>query len=279
MAESNEQIASAQVADQAEDTVATKVAVNEADIAVEDRILPLVDGAAVTVVIGVIGAKGGVGTTTLGLGLARHLAKAGRRVGYLDADIASPDAYFRLAEGRRFGMEGDNLLPLEPEANLQLMSFGGFMETPDEPMLWDSRLMAATALEFWGSALWRDRELVIVDLPTGGGDLPGQLLHRLPFKAVYLISTPDAQTLKRAEQVRNYLDWNKVHCGGLLINVGLGRPEDGSPEVAATRMGLPLLDAVASFGTDAGTEDHWVAPLWQEAVETLIKSAAEDEKA
>jgi ATP-binding protein involved in chromosome partitioning len=63
-------------------------------------------------IVAVGSGKGGVGKSTVAVNLAVALARCGRRVGLLDADIHGPDVGVMLGARRRSRATGTALLPL-----------------------------------------------------------------------------------------------------------------------------------------------------------------------
>lgn len=214
--------------------------------------LPLAEGAVVKKVVGVMGARGGVGTTLMTASLAAGLRGAGYRVGVIDANIWAADLARVLGAAGQIKMDDELFTPQTTASGIQVMSFAGFMSDPGEPVLWDGAMMAGVCEQFWSATRWDRVDILLVDLPSGGGDVVQNVLQHLPVEAVLLVTTAEENTLFRAEQTRNFLDWSQVRCGGLLVNLGGTRGEPGRTAVAATRMGLPHLDAV---GMLAGTAE------------------------
>lgn len=206
--------------------------------------LPLAEGASVQKVIGVMGARGGVGTTLITASLAAGLQAADYRVGVIDANIWAADLAQVLGASGPVRMQDDVFDPQITASGIQVMSFAGFMSDPGEPVLWDAAMMSGVCEQFWTATRWDRVDVLLVDLPAGGGDVVLNVLQHLPLETVLLVTTAEPDTLSRAEQARNFLDWSQVRCGGLLVNLGGTRGEAGRTEVAATRMGLPQLDAV-----------------------------------
>lgn len=164
-------------------------------------------------IVAVTGAKGGVGVSMLVSGLALKAVQAGLRVGVLDADIGSPDipAVFGATEG--MSAPDDNFIPVTTENGIKIMSYANFMTEPAEPMLWGNGMMAAIAEQFWTSVEWGKLDLLLIDLPAGGGDVTLTLAKILPIDAVLLVTTAEPHTLVRAEQTRNMFD--NLRCAGI----------------------------------------------------------------
>ena len=88
-------------------------------------------------IIAVGAGKGGVGKTTVAVNLAIALAKAGGRVGIIDADIYGPNVPIMLGMKAQLTTDGQKILPAE-KYGLQVISMG-FMTGDDAPIIWRHR--------------------------------------------------------------------------------------------------------------------------------------------
>ncbi|HHX37258.1 MAG TPA: ATP-binding protein, partial [Clostridiaceae bacterium] len=190
----------------------------ECTVAKKENLLPLAEGATVKHVVGIYGAKGGVGTTLITAALAAALQAAGRRVAVIDAAVCSPDLPIFLGSEGQTSMDGEFFRPQITASGIQILSFANFMADASEPLLWESSMMAGVTQQFWCATLWDDVDIMLIDLPSQGGSVPLQLFASLPFETIFLVSTGEPTTLLRCEQARNFLDWNQVPCGGLIYN-------------------------------------------------------------
>lgn len=222
-----------------------------------DEWLAPADGVEIGTIVAVTGAKGGVGTSMLVSALALKAVQAGLRVGILDADIGSPDipVVFGATEG--MSAPGDNFIPVTTKNDIKIMSYANFMTEPTEPMLWGNGMMAAIAEQFWTSVEWCKLDLLLIDLPAGGGDVTLTLGKIVPIDAVLLVTTVEPHTLVRAEQTRNLFDNLRVPVYGMIANVGATRGEPGDPQTAAVRMGLQdMVSIVEQSGLNQACQDQ-----------------------
>ena len=147
------------------------------DAAKKENALPLAEGATVRHVVGVVGAKGGVGTTLFTAALAAALQEAGYRTALLDAAVASPDLASYIGATGQTVLAGEFFLPHKTESGIQTLSFANFMSDPSEPLLWESPMMAGVAQQFWSATEWEDVDIMLIDIPSQGGSVPLQLLR------------------------------------------------------------------------------------------------------
>jgi ATP-binding protein involved in chromosome partitioning len=125
----------------------------------------------------VMSGKGGVGKSLVSTGLAAALARAGRRVGALDADLGAPTAARMLGVPRgplQVGPGG--IAPALAPCGVRVMSSDLLLpegaplrwrEPAGAPFVWRGALEAGMLREFLGDVEWGPLDELVVDLPPG----------------------------------------------------------------------------------------------------------------
>ncbi|MBP2685087.1 MAG: Mrp/NBP35 family ATP-binding protein [Deltaproteobacteria bacterium] len=121
-------------------------------------------------VVAVASGKGGVGKSTISANLAVALARAGARVGLLDADIYGPSVptLFHL-KGHRLTGEDDKIVPAEAHG-LKIVSIGFLLED-DTPVIWRGPMLMKALEQFLHGTKWGELDYLVIDLPPGTGDV------------------------------------------------------------------------------------------------------------
>lgn len=218
-------------------------------------------------IIAVGSGKGGVGKSTLATNLAVALARMGRKVGLVDADIYGPSQPRLLGnEGARPEAVDKKLVPVPSQWGVPVLSMGHLIE-PGKAIAWRGP-MAGNALGQLIDAEWGDAELLVVDLPPGTGDVQLTMLQRHKPAGAVIVSTPQDLALIDATRAIQLFETGQVPVIGLVENMAgyacphCGEVSDpfgsGGAEAAAQRMGLPFLgriplDLVIRQDSDAGT--------------------------
>ncbi len=202
-------------------------------------------------VIAVASGKGGVGKSTVAANLAIAMARAGRRVGLVDADIYGPSQTRILGEERRPELVDGKLQPVRVHG-IGMLSIGQMIE-PGKAVAWRGP-MTAGALANLMDADWGDTEILVVDLPPGTGDVQMSLVQKWKPVGAMIVSTPQDLALIDATRAIDLFNKLDVPIIGLVENMAgyqcpsCGEVSDpfgtGGAEAAAGQMGLPFLGRI-----------------------------------
>ena len=204
-------------------------------------------------IIAVGSGKGGVGKSTVSTNLAIALARSGRKVGLVDADIYGPSQPRLLGnEGIKPQARGDKLVPVPSRWGVPVLSMGQLIE-PGKAIAWRGP-MAGNALGQLIDADWGDVEVLVVDLPPGTGDVQLTMLQRHKPAGAVIVSTPQDLALIDARRAIQLFEVGEVPVVGLIENMAgyvcphCGESSDpfgcGGAEAAAGELGLAFLGRI-----------------------------------
>ena len=161
-----------------------------ADRQAESLLAELNPKSSVKKVIAVISGKGGVGKSTVTAMLAVAMARQGKKVAVLDADITGPSAPTAFGVFECQGANEDGMFPALTRGGIQVMSINLLLDNPADPVVWRGPVIAGAVKQFWTDVIWEDVDYMFVDMPPGTGDVPLTVFQSLPIDGVVIVTTP-----------------------------------------------------------------------------------------
>lgn len=163
---------------------------NCSDRKAESLLAKLNPKASVKKVIAVVSGKGGVGKSTVTSMLAVAMAREGKRVGVLDADITGPSVPTAFGVTECQGADDDGLYPALTCSGIQVMSINLLLDNPADPVVWRGPVIANAVKQFWTDVIWEDVDYLFVDMPPGTGDVPLTVFQSLPVNGIVIVTSP-----------------------------------------------------------------------------------------
>ncbi|MGV8952551.1 MAG: P-loop NTPase [Cypionkella sp.] len=218
-------------------------------------------------IIAIGSGKGGVGKSTVSSNLAVALAKQGRRVGLLDADIYGPSQPRMMGVSKRpASPDGKIIEPLHAHG-VTMMSIG-LMLKEDEAVIWRGPMIMGALQQLLTQVAWGELDVLIIDLPPGTGDIQLTLCQRTHLTGAIVVSTPQDVALLDARKALDMFQKLKTPVLGLIENMSTyicpncGHEEHlfghGGVAAEAKRLDLPFLGELplsidVRIAGDAGT--------------------------
>ncbi len=169
-------------------------------------------------IIAIASGKGGVGKSTVASNLAVALARQGRRVGLLDADIYGPSQPRMMGVNKRpASPDGKIIEPLQAHG-VTMMSIG-LMLKEDEAVIWRGPMLMGALQQLINQVAWGRLDVLVIDLPPGTGDVQLTLAQRTHLTGAIVVSTPQDVALLDARKALDMFDKLKVPVLGLIENM------------------------------------------------------------
>src|ERR1051325_8697762 len=198
--------------------------VNELDLKVTARVM---EGRAISAdellpgvknIIAVASGKGGVGKTTVSVNLAVALAKAGAKVGILDADVYGPSVPLMLGLKETPEVIEGKIQPPVSE-NVKVMSMGFFYEQSQQAGIYRGPIIAGIVKQFITDVNWGELDYLIIDLPPGTGDAPLTLAQTIPITGIIIVTTPQDVAMNVAVKAVGMFNKLNVPIIGVIENM------------------------------------------------------------
>jgi ATP-binding protein involved in chromosome partitioning len=213
--------------------------------------IPFAQPGSLTKVFAIASGKGGVGKSSVTVNLALAMAKAGRTVGIVDADIYghSIPAMLGIPDSRPTQVE-EMIMPVPTPSGVSVISIGMLKPRREQVVAWRGPMLDRALVQMLADVYWGDLDVLLLDLPPGTGDMAISLGQHLPGAEIIVVTTPQeaaAEVAERAGTMANMLHQKVVgvvenmsflvcpHCGPSHQLELFGR--GGGDRVAATLTG------------------------------------------
>ena len=243
--------------------------------------------ASVKKVIAVVSGKGGVGKSTVTSLLSVAMAREGKRVGVLDADITGPSVPTAFGVTAPQGADANGLYPGLSRTGIQVMSINLLLDNPSDPVVWRGPVIAGAVKQFWTEVIWEDVDYLFVDMPPGTGDVPLTVFQSIPVDGIVIVTSPQdlvsmivGKAVKMAQMmnipvlgiVENYSYLRCPDCGKKIEVFGKSHIDD-----VAKQWNLPVLarlpiDPAVAEAFDGGLVETLDTEAFGGIVEAALKA-------
>jgi len=250
-------------------------------------------------IIAIASGKGGVGKSTVTSNLAVALAKAGAKVGLIDADIYGPsvptmfNCEFEQPSVKQ--VNGKNIIiPIE-QYGVKLLSIG-FLTPPDSAVIWRGPMASSALKQFFSDADWGELDYLLIDLPPGTSDIHLTMVQTVPVTGAVIVTTPQKVALADANKGLAMFRQPQINVPvlGVVENMAYFTPEElpgnkyyifgqGGGKNLSEKYGVPLLGEIplvqsiresGDSGMPVVMKEGPTATAFKELAETLARQIA-----
>ena len=169
-------------------------------------------------VIAVVSGKGGVGKSTVTASLAVAMARKGRKVAILDADITGPSIPTAFGVHEKATGSDAGIDPAVTAGGIKLMSLNLLTASETDPVVWRGPVIAGVVTQFWQEVVWGDVDYMFVDMPPGTGDVPLTVFQSLPVDGIIVVTSPQELVSMIVTKAVNMAKMMDIPVLGLVEN-------------------------------------------------------------
>lgn len=175
--------------------------------------------------IAIASGKGGVGKSTVTVNLGIALARLGKRVGLVDADIYGPSIPNMMGIKDKPVVESDKVIPIEKHG-VKVVSME-FFKKDDEPVIWRGPMLGRMIDVFLNQVRWGELDFMLLDLPPGTGDIALDISKRIPQCKEIIVTTPHPTAASIAKQAGKMAIHTNHQILGIVENMSYIDSSDG----------------------------------------------------
>lgn len=188
--------------------------------------------------IAVMSGKGGVGKTTVAVNIACMLAKKGRRVGLLDADIDCPNIANLMGIEEKFA--AGNLIPLE-KYGVKISSMALF--DTEGPAMWRGPLIHSAIMQLLELTEWGSLDYLVLDMPPGTSDAALTVMQFVGIDAAVIVTTSQQLAMIDATKAAK-MALGFYKSVGIVENMSGEVFGSGGGETIANELSVPFLGRI-----------------------------------
>lgn len=227
--------------------------------------------------------KGGVGKSTITVSLALLFKMLGFKVGLIDADIYGPSLKEMLAPDVLPREEGGMIIPAISKG-IKVIS-AAYLSKFDRGAPVRAPLINGVIEQFISGVKWEDRDLLIIDLPPGTGDIHLTILQKISITGAIVITTPQKISTIDVEKALHLFQNMQIPILGVIENMSYYQDPltgekhrifgEGGGECLSRKFNVPLLGKVPLDPHLMDALDNGEGAKFSLSQEVLLKIALE----
>ena len=237
-------------------------------------------------VIAVVSGKGGGGKSTVTSSLAVAMARRGKKVAVLDADITGPSIPTAFGIHERATGTDDGINPAVTAGGIKAMSLNLLTANETDPVIWRGPVIAGVVTQFWTDVVWGDVDYMFVDMAPGTVDVPLTVFQSLPVDGIVVVTSPQDLVSMIVTKAVNMAHMMNVPILGIVENYSYFQcPDCGKQhaifgesniEAVAAGLGIPVLaklpmDPAVAAAFDSGKIEEFQPNYLTEVAAKLDK--------
>lgn len=247
--------------------------------------IPLNEKSKISKVIAIMSGKGGVGKSFVTASMAVQLARQGKKVGILDADVTGPSIPKMFGINKMAESDGEILYPQMSAKGIKIISVNVLLDNPEEPVIWRGPIISNVVKQFWSDVCWGELDVLLIDMPPGTGDVSLTVFQSIPVDGGIIVTSPQdlvKMIVKKAYNmahrmnipivglIENYSYIECPDCGKHIPVFGESKIDSISEEIGMEVLGkMPIMTSLAELA-DEGRFDEVDNEYVMKAVEKIM---------
>ncbi len=170
-------------------------------------------------VFAVVSGKGGVGKSLVTALLSVLSQRNGFKTAILDADITGPSIPKAFNIHTRAEATDAGIFPVKSKTGIDIMSLNLLLENETTPVVWRGPIIAGTVTQFWTDVIWKDIDLMFIDMPPGTGDVPLTVFQSIPVDGIIIVTSPQELVSMIVEKAVNMAKMMNIPVLALVENM------------------------------------------------------------
>ena len=238
-------------------------------------------------VISIASGKGGVGKSTVSVNLAVALARLGKKVGLIDADIYGFSVPDMMGVTDMPVVKDNRIYPVD-RLGVKVISMGFFVEN-NAPIVWRGPMLGKVLDQFFRDVEWGELDYLLLDLPPGTGDVALDIHQMLPSSKEIVVTTPHptaafvaaragAMALQTDHEILGVIEnmaWFESKSGEREFVFGQGGGPKLADELRTEMLGqIPLGQpdwSAEDFAPSVYAEDHEIGQIYLDIAGKVIE--------
>lgn len=170
-------------------------------------------------VIGIVSGKGGVGKSLVTSMLASTMNRRGFHTAILDADITGPSIPKAFGIQEKARASETALIPVKSRTGIDIMSMNLLLENETDPVIWRGPVIAGAVKQFWTDVIWKDVDMMFIDMPPGTGDVPMTVFQSIKVDGIIIVTSPQELVSMIVSKAVNMAKMMEIPIIGLVENM------------------------------------------------------------
>ncbi len=195
-------------------------------------------------VIAIVSGKGGVGKSLVTSLVAAELARQGKKVAILDADVTGPSIPKAFGTTARPSADERGINPIETASGIKIMSVNLMLPADDVPVAWRGPVITGILQQFYAETNWGDIDVMLIDMPPGTSDVFLTVMQMFNIDGIVTVSAPQELVSMIVGKAVNLAHNLNVPVIGLVENMAYYKCDECGKEHHI--FGEPQAERVAS---------------------------------